>query len=196
MSTPVSLVYVCVYVCVVIIVPVIFSFTAIVIIIIFFIPYLHSVFLVSSLPSRVAKSSQSSRFVALLMECRPADHTKPDDCHKQPFKLKKNKQRRKQMELMKQNEIRQQIQRHRVLQGVAQVAGTSNLQDLSLSERLNSVERGGGRGGAAERGVGSRKNTSIDGDSSNDKRKKRKRRRRRRSKSIISYRTSINLFLY
>ncbi|XP_045116966.1 follistatin-like isoform X2 [Portunus trituberculatus] len=111
---------------------------------------------------------------------RGHDHTKPDDCHKQPFKLKKNKQRRKQLELMKQNEIRQQIRRQRVLQGVAQVAG-STMHELSLGERLNSVERGAGRGGAVVERIGSRKVTSIDGDSSNDKRKKRKRRRRRRN---------------
>lgn len=87
------------------------------------------------------------------------------------------------MQLMKENEIRQQIQRQRVLQGVAQVAGTNNLQDLSLAQRLNSVERVGARGGAtAVRDFARKKVAGVDGASTaSDKRKKRKRRRRRRS---------------
>ncbi|XP_042232601.1 follistatin-like [Homarus americanus] len=107
-----------------------------------------------------------------------SDHTQADDCNKHHYKHKKTKYRRRQDQLREEeNELRQVLVTQRVLQGVAEVTGTSTLGKFDLEDNANNIEGGGG--GVA--GTGSRRKVNSNSAVLTDKRKKRKRRRRRRN---------------
>ncbi|KAK4305172.1 hypothetical protein Pmani_022921, partial [Petrolisthes manimaculis] len=92
------------------------------------------------------------------------NHTEVDDCNKRQYKPKRNKQRRRQQELLRaqENALRQEIQTQRVL------------HQIDMEASINSVEAGGGHHQRQEGNTPPRSHN-------NNTNKNRKRRRRRRN---------------